>query len=266
MLSGSEKLIPLFLLNNIRLQFTLDTLANIQTAIAAGVKITNYTISNFEICYNMIDFGAEVQRDIIMMNPKLRIKTQSYSTGVQTLNINSSGAVNLVYNQRFASVKSAYLSMGGGDATKSANRMFDSYDITSNNGDYTLQIGSVNYPQKALSTTNNKGGILQELRRSMNTIFGNTVAMSINTPEFSYISTDTTSITQPAKFWVGFNLQKLTVPSKAFFTGVSTQNSPISAVINIGTQTSQIHTVMLILNYDAIIEIDPSTKQCVIIQ
>ena len=156
--------------------------------------------------------------------------------------------------------------MGGGDATKSANRMFDSYDITSNNGDYTLQIGSVNYPQKALSTTNNKGGILQELRRSMNTIFGNTVAMSINTPEFSYISTDTTSITQPAKFWVGFNLQKLTVPSKAFFTGVSTQNSPISAVINIGTGTSQIHTVMLILNYDAIIEIDPSTKQCVIIQ
>ena len=266
MLSGSEKLIPLFLLNNIRLQFTLDTLANIQTAIAANVKITNYTISNFEICYNMIDFGAEVQRDIIMMNPKLRIKTQSYSTGVQTLNINSSGAVNLVYNQRFASVKSAYLSMGGGDAAKSANRMFDSYDITSNNGDYTLQIGSVNYPQKALSTTNNKGGILQELRRSMNTIFGNTVAMSINTPEFSYISTDTTSITQPAKFWVGFNLQKLTVPSKAFFTGVSTQNSPISAVINIGTQTSQIHTVMLILNYDAIIEIDPSTKQCVIIQ
>jgi hypothetical protein len=100
----------------------------------------------------------------------------------------------------------------------------------------------------------------------MNTIFGNTVAMSINTPEFSYISTDTTSITQPAKFWVGFNLQKLTVPSKAFFTGVSTQNSPISAVINIGTATSQIHTVMLILNYDAIIEIDPSTKQCVIIQ
>ena len=43
---------------------------------------------------------------------------------------------------------------------------------------------------------------------------------------------DTTDITKPGKFWVGFNLQKLTIESKAFFSGVSTQNSPITAIIN----------------------------------
>ena len=266
LLAGSEKLIPLFLLNNIRLQFTLDTLANIQTNITANAKITDFKILNFEVCYNMIDFGHDVEREIMAMNPKVRIKSQSYSTGTQSVASGFTGSLNLVYNQRYASVKSAYLNIGGTDPAISTNKLFDSYDITSGNGDYQFQIGSINYPQKALSTTNNKSGILQELRRSMNTIFGSNVSMSINAIEFGSVSATVSTVPVPAKFWVGVNLQKLTIPQKAFFTGVSTQNSPITVMVNVGTASAQVHTVMLILNYDAIIEIDTSTKQCVLIQ
>ena len=129
-----------------------------------------------------------------------------------------------------------------------------------------FKIGNINYPQKALSTITNRSGILQELRRSMNTIFGSNVSMSINSLEYAYVSASMTSVPIPAKFWVGVCLQKLTIPQKAFFTGISTQNSPITVLINIGTATSQAHNVMLILNYDAIIEIDTSTKQCILIQ
>ena len=143
--------------------------------------------------------------------------------------------------------------------------LMDSYDITSGAGDYSLQIGSINYPQKALSTTNNRGGVLQELRRAMNSIYDKNNSMSINTLEFAYYSTSVTTIPIPAKFWVGVNLQKLTVPMKAFFTGISTQNSPISVIVNINTATSQAHNIMLILNYDAIIEIDTSSKQCMVV-
>ena len=84
----------------------------------------------------------------------------------------------------------------------------------------------------------------------MNTIFGSNVSMSINNVEYSAISNTTTSVMVPAKFWVGVCLQKLTIPQKAFFTGISTQNSPITVLINVGTATSQAHNVMLILNYD----------------
>ena len=100
----------------------------------------------------------------------------------------------------------------------------------------------------------------------MNTIFGSNVSMSINTAEYGLLSASPSSIMIPAKFWVGVCLQKLTIPQKAFFTGVSTQNSPITVLINVGTATGQAHNVMLILNYDAIIEIDSSTKQCILIQ
>ena len=89
--------------------------------------------------------------------------------------------------------------------------------------------------------------------------------MSVNSCEFSLNDGDTSQITIPAKFWVGFNLQKLTIESKAFFSGVSTQNSPISAIINTTEATSQAYNAMLIAVYDAIIEIDTQTKQCVIV-
>ena len=74
-----------------------------------------------------------------------------------------------------------------------------------------------------------------------------------------------TTYDKPGKFWVGFNLQKLTIPSKAFFTGISTQNSPITAIINCNASTDQLYNAMLIAVYDAIIDIDTQTKQVVIV-
>jgi hypothetical protein len=141
----------------------------------------------------------------------------------------------------------------------------DSIDPTSSNGDFSLQIAGISYPQKPLSSLNNKSGIMNELRRSMGSIFGSNVSMSINAYEFSRSDQVITSYDKPGKFWVGFNLQKLTIPSKAFFTGVSTQNSPITAIINTNTATTQTFNAMLIAVFDAIIDIDTQTKQVVII-
>jgi len=267
LLSSSEKLIPLFLLNNIRLIFSLDTVSNIQSALVAqSTAITDYSISNFEIVYNVVDFGVEIQNEIIMMNPKIRLKSQSFFTGMQQLASGASGTQNFVYNARYASVKSAFLICGGGNAAISASRLYDAYDITSGNGDYQLSIGSNLYPQKSLSTINSRSGLLTELRRAMGSIYDKNVSMSINNVEFDAQSSEVTSIVQPCKHFVGFNLQTLTVAQKAFFTGISTQNAPITAIVNIGTATSQIHNIMLVLNYDSIMEIDTSTKQMVLIQ
>jgi hypothetical protein len=111
----------------------------------------------------------------------------------------------------------------------------------------------------------NKAGIFNELRRAMGSLFNNNNSMAINTLEFNMNDGDITEIIVPAKFWVGFNLQKLTIESKAFFSGVSTQNSPITAIINSNHETEQSINAMLIAVYDAIIQIDTQTKQCVIV-
>ena len=277
LLGNSEKLIPLFLLQNMRLEFTFESLANVSSNLYAdvttnGSTMTGYSITNFEVVYNVIDFGQEVQRQITAENPKIRIKSSSYNTSIAPVASGVSGNINLIYNLRYASIKSAFLNIGGtiaGTSTatdpNSANKNMDSIDLTVNNGDYSLQIAGISYPQKPLSTLNNKSGIMNELRRAMGSIFGSNVAMSINSHEFGRVGTSVTTYDKPGKFWVGINLQKLTVPSKAFFTGVSTQNSPITAIINTNTATNQLYNVMLIAVYDAIIDIDTQTKQVAIV-
>lgn len=268
LLGNCEKLVPLFLLNNTRLAFTLDSVANITSAIAADAKVSNYSISNFEICYNMIDFGRAVEQEVIAMNPKLRIKSSTFATSMAPqIAASTSGSQSLSFNLRYASVKSAFLNFGGASAVGSANQNLDSFDITAANGDYQFQIGGVNYPQKALSTKNNKGGCQMELIRAMGSIFGKNVSVSINSKEYGgYTTAGPTTAYIPSKFWLGCNLSKLTIDQKAFFTGVSTQLSPVQVNINIGTATSYAINPMLILYYDAIIEIDTATKQVLMIQ
>jgi hypothetical protein len=267
LLGNSEKLIPLFLLNNIRLAITLDTVANVNSNLTADSKISKFEITNFEVCYNCIDMGMAVQNDITAMNPKLRIKSSTWATSLAPqIPSGSTGSQSLTFNLRYASVKSCFALFGGTDIVISANKLLDAYDVTSGNGDYQFNIGGVNYPQKSLSTLNNKAGILMELRKAMGSIFANNVSLSVNTNEFNLISSQGTTVVKPSKFFVAQNLQKMTVTSKGFFTGISTQMAPIQLNINIGTATAQAHNPLLCINYDSILEIDSMTKSIMMIQ
>ena len=300
LLSNAEKLIPLNG-TNIRIQLTTDSLANfcplISTAdvtsaqsysVNSGGTITglaglpasvvaasaqsqfiSMSIQNFEIVYNQVQFPPHIDQEIRMQSPKLRIKTTSFATGSQTIPINSSGTANLIYNLRYASIKGLFL-MNGGTVTASKNKLLESFDITKGGnatygtlgGSYNFVVNGINYPQNALNTTYNKGYILQEVRRAMNNIYNNNVDMAINANEFNVIDGNTTTVYTPAKFYVAVNTQRLSIPYKALFTGISSQNSPITAVINIGSSaTTAAYTSILGIYYDAIIEIDLATKQ-----
>ena len=154
--------------------------------------------------------------------------------------------------------------MNGGttDGGTSKNKLFDSFDITRGTGSYNFNINGLNYPQNPMSTLTNKAFLLQELRRTMNNIYQNNVDMSVNANEYSLNDGSQSSVYIPAKFFVATNTQRLSVPYKALFTGISSQNSPINVVINCGTATmSQNITALLAINYDAILEIDLATKQ-----
>ena len=123
----------------------------------------------------------------MMENPKILIKTSSYNTSIAPIASGANGNINLIYNLRYASIKSAFLNFGGtstDDAEGSANKNMDSFDVTAGDGDYSLQIAGISYPQKSLSTKMNKAGIMNELRRAMGSLFNNNNSMSINTLEF----------------------------------------------------------------------------------
>lgn len=260
-LTSAEKLIPAFAMGNIRITLTMDSISNIFTS---AVVPTNFTLSNIVLRYKIIDFGSDVENAIRLANPNgMTIKTQSFSSASTILASGTSGYSELIFNLRYSSIK-ALIAVNGGGALLS-NKQFDSIDLTSSNGDYSFSLNGVIYPQKPLNTKTNKTEILQELRSAFGSIFDKNNNCSINTNEFNYNSTAALCTYQtPGKFFVGVSTEKMT-QSNSMLSGVSSSDSPISYRINTGTSIGANNsTVSLIVNYDALIIVDPSSKQTVV--
>lgn len=256
-LSNAERLLPLFAMPQVRITLTLDAIANI-FAIASGGAVSAVSFSNFELRYKVVDMGGAVEQMVLSMGDKIYVKSQSFSSSSNSLASGSTGYIELIYNQRYASVKSLF-AINGCSAATSVNKAFDSVDITTNNGEYSFSVGGVIYPQRALSSLVNRAGILQELRSALGSVYDRNNAFAISSVEFLYNSGSTTTAAAPGKFYVGTSVEKLN--SDSLLTGISTQNSPISYRISTGTATAQVHTITLVVNYDALFEIDTINRQ-----
>lgn len=266
-LGNAEKLVPLDLVNW-RIQLTLDSLANIGSNLANDAALTAYTITNFEIVYNQIQFSTSVHQQIKSI-PKIRIKTKSYGVATQPIAGGSTGTLNLYYNLRYASIRALFLACGGSAAAYSANKLMEAVDPTTSNGSIQFSIGGVVIPQNPMSTLNNKSGILNELRRAaMGSIYAKGNSLSIGATEFIATPSTATSIVIPGKFYVGVNTMKLSDSVDYMFTGISSANSQINVILNIGTavEATNALTALLFANYDAIYEIDTLTRQLNYIQ
>ena len=269
LLSQSESYVPLFMFGAVRIIFTLDTIANMFNTTNAP---TGYSLTNVELCYDVINFDPAVESyyaSLANQSGKIVLKSYSVATGSQPLASGSSGSYQLPFNYRLASIKSLLLhnspALAPGATTGCGKHT--SLDITTNNGDYQFEVGGVLYPPRALSTANNKAGIISELCLAL---FGNrniassTLGLSPatwNVTSGSYPD----SYTAPGMFIVGVNTER--VPSSSsMLTGVSSLLAPINVRLNIGTATSQACQVRLFAIYDALIEIDVNTREVRILQ
>ena len=249
----TDKLLPLFAMPTISMIFTTDSLANI---INPTGTVTSITLSNVELCFDFVEFGPEVDAMVRGMGQKIYIKSQSFSNASVNVASGQNGSTSLIFNQRYASVKAAIVSFSGAIN----NKKFDAVDLTNGSGDYSINISGIQYPQKPYSALSNKGGILQELRKCIGSVYDRSNAMAINTLEFNRLDSDVnTSLTAPGKFYLGFNLEKL--HSGSLLTGISTNNSNITVNINQSVATTVVRQCNLMLVYDALIEIDVLTRQ-----
>jgi hypothetical protein len=99
----------------------------------------------------------------------------------------------------------------------------------------------------------------------MGSIYDKSNNCSINNIEFAFNSTAAAcTYSQMGKFYVGTSLEKM-VGSNSILSGVSSSDSPISYRINTSTSIgANQSTVTLIVNYDALIIVDPNSKQTVV--
>jgi hypothetical protein len=275
-LSNAEKLVPLGMMPSVRLQLTLDSVANIFApavalvaadatagiqASAAVVVPTDFVLSDFLLCYTVVDFGGDVDRMVMSMGEKILIKSQSFTNSSSTLASGTVGAVELVYSQRLASIKSLFLL----NSSTSTNAIYDAYEITTN-GDYQFNIAGKYFPPRPISASvGNKTASLMELKKATGSLADKHNNFSINSVEYGRVLGTASSVVAPAKFIVGVNTEIL--PSNGvLLSGTSTQNSPITVRMNITTATAGIVSCSLIACYDAIIEVEPENKNAIVRQ
>ena len=253
LLSNCDKMLPLFAMPTISLILTTDALASMY---GVTTNLTAFSLSNFELCYDFIDFGSEIEAICRGMGPKIFIKSQSFSQSGVTIPVASNGSQSIIFNQRYASVKAAFVMFSGA----LYNKTFESVDITNGSGSYSITVSGVNYPQRSYDAVNAKGGILQELRRCVGSIYDSRNSMSVNAAEWGVMdNVANQNYNQPGKFILGFNLEKY--HGNTLLSGISTNNSNISVNINQSVATAVIRTCSLILGYDALIEIDMVNRQ-----
>lgn len=266
-LSNADHLVPLGKMPSVRIQLTLDSLANM---FSTATPPTGVYLTNMELCFDLVDFGSDVDAMVDGMadeNGNIYIKSQSFTSSAQTVATGVSSNIELVFNQRLSSIKALITNFGR--TTAATNTFLDSVDITQNNGDMQYLVASQPYPPRAISTLNSKASVLMELGMiwsPAHDILSN--SFSISGKEFSVVSSATAAASTvfiPGKFWFGVNTERLSTNGN-LLTGVSSQLSPISLRLNIGTATAEAHTVNLMCCYDAILEINVATRQVAVKQ
>lgn len=249
-LSNAEKYIPAFAMPQLRIELQIDTIANMFRSDVVALP-SAITISNFELCYKEINLGADVEM-MVRSSGLTHIKTQSFMNTASVLGSGAQGQVALVYNTRLASIKSAFCFFASGQAD--SNKEFDSVDITKANGSIYLTIAGKSYPQTPLNTALNKNGILMALKQATGSVYAKDNNFSINAVEWNKLDGDATTLSAMAKFIVGVDCE--VIDSDYIMSGVSSANSSITLNVQLGTATTDAHNVHLILNYDALLEID----------
>jgi hypothetical protein len=251
-----------------RIQLTTETIANAIRVPVPANGIDSYTLSNVELCYDIIEFSPMVDQAISSIGGgAITIKSQSYLSSGTTLPAASVGTTEYLFNQRLASIKSLFTILGGTAPAVSVNTLFDSQDVTgAAGGDYQWFVSGIPYPPRPLSTILNKAGIAMELSAA----FGPTHDLAssnfaITPTEYNSGNTTVTTQNLMGKFYLGTNVEKLST-NAALLTGISSQGSPISFRVSIGTATTNAATIQLICLFDSLLQIDIASRTLIVMQ
>jgi hypothetical protein len=271
-ISNCDKLIPTGLMAPIRIQLTIDSIANIAQVAA---NVTGISIVQPELCFTAIDMGVQVENMVASMSPKLYLKSEGWANASQSLAASTSGFNTLVYNHRYESIKNLFFLSSSNATAKAVNTWGDSFNPMGTagvNATFQVQVGQDVYPQ--LPINNATGGIAsvqQYLRECIGFITDNRNTMCLFNGNYNQYAGDATASTVdlPAKFIIGLPLSKLNAPSPyqqvSLMSGVSAASMPINVLLNAGTAFNSAMNFYLIAQYDQLLEIDVASRQVSVI-
>lgn len=259
-LSNCHKLFPLCACGTVRIQLTFAQIIDMFTS-TTFANVSGVTFDNIELHFDQVSYGQEVEQEILSQG-KIYIKSQSYATNSQVVSSAlGSGSYDFNIPTRVTSARNIILMLCP-NGTGTVCKNLESSDWSSGTGYYQIFANGVAFPSRAISALN-KSVFMQELKKCSGDIFDlRATALSINNAEFSYNGANCVSAyNKPAKFYFGVNLSKNSLGADNLLGGISTNASGLNFRFITGTDTLGAGTIISILNYDCIYEIDPVLKQ-----
>lgn len=258
-ISTSERMLPLFAMEEVRITLTTEKVGQMLSSVTNSDRYTDFRITDVELHFDLLEIpnADSILSSMQGADGNITVKAQSYTVSSQSLTSADGGQQDLVFNSRLASIKSLVSVFSGG--TLCTNKKFDSVDITraTAGGSYQYFIGGTAVgPQRALSPYRNSAAVFSEL--------GNTWSaphdimssnMAITPDEFAAKDNVATTSQTPGKFFFGCSTEKATGP---LMSGVSSMMSPINLQMNI-PQTGGVSgnkNVTLIALHDAVWQIN----------
>ncbi len=257
-ISMSERMLPLFAMEEVRITLTTEKVGELISG-GAPVTYTGFEITDVELHFDILEIpnADSILSSMQGADGNITIKSQSYTVNSQSLQNASSGQQELVFNSRLASIKSLVSVFSGGNAGHTKNGKFDSVDVTRKQpgGAYQYFIGGTAVgPQRALAPGRNSAAVFSEL--------GNTWSaphdimssnMAITNDEFARVDNVDTDSQVPGKFFFGCSTEKATGP---LMSGVSSMMSPINLRLNIPEQLDGTKNISLVALHDAVWQIN----------
>jgi len=263
-LSQADKLVPLGRMGNIIMRFTTETNANVLKAVTASTTLS-YTISNFELCYTSVKMSDEVEQMLYASGEKFYIKSCGWASSANSISAGTNGQIELSYPLRYASIKSLFAHFSP-SYTNALNGKYDSIalqntDIGTGQARYQFTVNGVPILSRELDTLYNPAAILCELRKAVGGLTSKTNSMSITSSEFVIRDGTPTTASNPGKHIVGVNCETLPGASGSLLTGISSSSSNITfrTLCNV----SNLVTVLVYVNYDLLLEVDPIMRSVI---
>ena len=273
--SGTDKMIPLGALNGIRLELTCDDVLNFTNTISA-VKLSGYTISDFEFVGQVIELSPEANSLIAQANPeKIYIRSQTYRQSSAILPSGAGvGTYDLLCGIRVSSLKSLYV-----QCYTSTLGELKYGSIFPNLGQGTCAlINGLSYPQRTLDPCNKPGDAFMELQKSFGALSLSVFNGCITKPAYYRSSTASgicqafngttptvyNSITQNAnQAYIGIDTE-VVARKNNLLSGINCNNTPMFFRAQIVNALAAVnHTVNFFGNYDVILEIDVASKSII---
>lgn len=263
-LSQADKLVPLGRMGNVIMRFTTETASNLFSTSTANTNF-GYTISNFELCYTSVRLSDEVENMLYSSGEKFYIKSCGWASSANSIPANTNGQIELSYPLRYSSIKSLFSHFSPSYAT-AVNGKFDSVAlqtgaIGTGQARYQFTVNGVPILSRELDTLYNPAGILCELRKAVGGLSSKTNSMSISPAEFTRRENAATTLISPGKHIVGVNCETLPGASGSLLTGISSSASNITfrTLCNV----ANLVTVLIYVNYDLLLEIDPVMRSVI---